>query len=142
LHFERCASPQLFVLPFNIRHSAFDIRHFAVGCHLPSAPRPFETWVVPATHQHRFEGSASREIGDLAQVLQGTVRRLHAVQPGVLLEMAIHTAPNPAMRLRDDEWRALGEDYPYDIEITLDGSAQEAVAGFAVNPVPPEATPK
>ena len=53
--------------------------------------------------------------------------------------MAIHTAPNPAMRLRDDEWRTPAEHYHWHIEITPDGSAREAVGGFAVNPIPPDA---
>jgi len=104
-----------------------------------AARRPFETWVLPLNHHHRFEASSALAMSDLARVLQGTVRRLHAVQPGVPFEMAIHTAPNPAMRLREDEWRTLGEDYHWHIEITPDGSAREAVGGVAVNSVPPEA---
>jgi len=104
-----------------------------------AARRPFETWLLPLKHHHRFEAISALAMSDLARVLQGTVRRLHAVQPGVPFEMAIHTAPNPAMRLRDDEWRTLAEDYHWHIEITPAGSAREAVGGFAVNPVPPEA---
>ena len=115
--------------------------HFLV--YTPYASRrPFETWVIPVTHRHRFECISSLEMGDLARVLQATVRRLHAVQPGVPLEMAIHTAPNPAMRLRDDEWRTLAEDYHWHIEITPAESAQDAVGGFALNPVPPELAAK
>ena len=107
-----------------------------------AARRPFETWVVPAVHRHRFERASTPEMADLARVLQETVRRLHAVQPDVPLELTLHTAPNEAMRLRNDEWRTLAEDYHWHIEITPDGSAREAVGGFAVNPVPPEAAGK
>jgi UDPglucose--hexose-1-phosphate uridylyltransferase len=107
-----------------------------------AARRPFETWILPLKHHHRFEAISALAMSDLARVLQGTVQRLHAVQPGVPLEMAIHTAPNPAMRLRDDEWRTLGEDYHWHIEISPAGSAREAVGGFAVNPVSPELAAK
>jgi UDPglucose--hexose-1-phosphate uridylyltransferase len=104
-----------------------------------AARRPFETWIIPLMHHHRFEAISAPVMPDLARVLQATFRRLHAVQPGVSLELTIHTAPNPGMRLRDDEWQTLAEDYHWHIEITPAGSAREAVGGFAVNPVPPEA---
>ncbi len=104
--------------------------------------RPFETWVVPTTHCHRFELIAPAEMAALAKTLQGTFRRLHAVQPGVPLEWTLHTAPNEAMRLHDEEWRSLPEDYHWHIEIAPDGPAQESIGGFAVNPVPPEAAAK
>lgn len=118
-----------------------DTSHFLV--YTPyAARRPFETWVVPAVHRHRFERASTPEMADLARVLQETVRRLHAVQPEAPLELSLHTAPNEAMRLRGDEWRTLAEDYHWHIEITPDGSSPEAVGGFAVNPVPPEAAAK
>jgi galactose-1-phosphate uridylyltransferase len=77
-------------------------------------------------------------MADLARTLQGTFRRLHAALPDVPLELALHTAPNEAMRLRDDEWRTLREDYHWHIEIVPDNPVREAVGGFAVNRVPPE----
>ncbi len=111
--------------------------HFLV--YTPYASRrPFETWVVPTAHCHRFEDCSPQVMSDLAPVLQEIVRRLHAAKPGVPLDLNFHTAPNRAMRLRDDEWRTLGDDYHWHIEITPDGSAREAVGGFAVNPFPPE----
>jgi UDPglucose--hexose-1-phosphate uridylyltransferase len=99
---------------------------------------PFETWVVPTTHRHRFEAISALEVTGLAQVLQETVRRLHTVQPGVSLQLSIRTAPNEAMRLRGDEWRTLSEDYHWHIEIAPNGPKQDALGGFAVNSVPPE----
>lgn len=111
-------------------------------CFLIFAPygscRPFETWVLPRTHRHRFEAIAPPELTELARTLQGTFRRLHAVQPGVPIEWTLHTAPNEAMRVRDDDWRSLAEDYHWHLEIAPDGPAREIVGGFAVNPVPPE----
>jgi hypothetical protein len=75
---------------------------------------------------------------DLARVFQDIVRRLHAVQPGIPLELCIHTAPNRAMRLRDDEWRTLADDYHWHIEIRPGGVLGDALGGFAVNALPPE----
>jgi UDPglucose--hexose-1-phosphate uridylyltransferase len=100
--------------------------------------RPFETWVVPQTHRHRFERISPPEMPELARSLQGAFRRLHAVQPGAPLEITLHTAPNEAVRLEDTEWRTLPEDYHWHIEIVPGGSDGEIVGGFAVNAIPPE----
>lgn len=104
--------------------------------------RPFETWVLPRTHRHRFETIAPPELAGLARALQGTFRRLHAVQPGVPLECTLHTSPNEAMRIREDEWQSLAEDYHWHLEIAPDRPARESVGGFAVNQVPPEVAAK
>ncbi len=115
--------------------------HFLV--YTPYASRrPFETWVVPTAHCPRFEDSSPSVMSDLAGVLQVIVRRLHAAQPGVPLELSIHTAPNRAMRLRDDEWRTLTDDYHWHVEMAPRSQAWEAVGGFSVNPTPPEAAAK
>jgi len=53
--------------------------------------------------------------------------------------MAIHTAPNPAMRLRDDEWQTLAEDYHWHIKIAPRVFLPDPLGGFAVNPVLPAA---
>ncbi len=100
--------------------------------------RAFETWVVPMAHCHRFEDSSPPVMLDLARVLQETVRRLHSVQPGIPLELCIHTAPNRAMRLRDDEWRTLAEDYHWHVELVPSGVSRDTLGGFAVIAIPPE----
>ena len=104
--------------------------------------RPFETWVLPRTHRHRFETIAPPELAELARTLPGLFRRLHAVQPGIPLECTLHTSPNEAMRIREDEWQSLADDYHWHLEIGPDGPAHENVGGFAVNPVPPEVAAK
>ena len=115
--------------------------HFLV--YTPYASRrPFETWLVPITHRHRFEALSVLEMRDLARALQGTVRRLHAVQPGISVELSLHTAPNEAMRIRDDEWRTLPDDYHWHIEISPDSLIPDSLGGFAVNPIPLEAAAK
>jgi len=100
--------------------------------------RPYETWIVPALHRHRFEETSPPEMAALAATLQATVRRLHRVQPNEPLEMVLHTSPNAAMRLRDDEWRSLAEDYHWHIVLAPIAGAAEGIGGFRVNPVAPE----
>jgi UDPglucose--hexose-1-phosphate uridylyltransferase len=104
--------------------------------------RPFETWIIPLTHRHRFHDIAHPEVGDLAAAIQTTFRRLHAVRPGSPLDFSLHTAPNEVMRLRDDEWRTLSEDFHWHIEIAPNGQTHDTLGGFAVNPVPPELAAK
>jgi galactose-1-phosphate uridylyltransferase len=43
------------------------------------------------------------------------------------------------MRVREDEWRSLAEDYHWHIELAPAGGPAENVGGFAVNRIPPEA---
>jgi len=100
--------------------------------------RPYETWIVPALHRHRFEETSPPEMAALATTLQTTVRRLHGVQPNAPLEMVLHTSPNAAMRLRDDEWRSLADDYHWHIELAPIAAAAGGIGGFHVNPVAPE----
>ncbi len=86
--------------------------------------------------------SSPDEMADLARTMREAYRRLQAVRPEVPLDLTLHTAPNGAMRLREDEWRSLPEDYHWHIEAVPDSSARESVGGFAVNPVPPEIAAK
>ena len=102
------------------------------------ARRPYETWIVPVTHRHRFEDVPPREMADLAGALQTTMRRLHAVQPEAPVELALHTAPNGSMRLREDEWRTLADDYHWHLELAPVSSISQGLGGFQVNPVAPE----
>jgi UDPglucose--hexose-1-phosphate uridylyltransferase len=100
--------------------------------------RPYETWVVPATHRHRFEDVSPIEMADLANVLQDTMRRLHTIQPDQAVELVLHTSPNAAMRLRDDEWRSLADDYHWHMELSPVPTVVQGIGGFHVNPVAPE----
>jgi len=100
--------------------------------------RAYETWIVPLTHRHRFEEVSPPEMAELAKSLQYTMRRLHRVLPDEPVEMVLHTSPNAAMRLRDDEWRSLAEDYHWHIELAPIPPVLEGIGGFRVNPVAPE----
>ena len=111
-------------------------------CYLLYCPyashRPLESWIVPTTHRHRFEDASPAEMADLARLLHALYRRLHRLHPGTPVSFTLHTAPNAAMRLRQEEWRTLPEDYHWHIEIAPAGAARDSLGGFAVNPLPPE----
>ncbi len=110
-----------------------EIGSFLVYCPYGSH-RPFETWIVPTTHRHRFEEVSPEEMADLARTLQETYRRMQAVRPGVPLELALHTAPNEAMQLRDDEWCSLREDYHWHIEVVPNDGRREMVGRLRCEP--------
>jgi UDPglucose--hexose-1-phosphate uridylyltransferase len=116
---------------------ADDAGRFVVYCPYGSR-RPYETWIVPLTHRHRFEETSPPEMTELANVLQATMRRLHAIRPDDPVEMVLHTSPNAGMRLRDDEWQSLAEDYHWHIELAPVSPASDSMGGFPVNPIPPE----
>ncbi len=99
--------------------------------------RPFETWVLPTAHAAHFASLADADIADLARTLQKLSRRLHLAVPGAPLELCLHTAPNPAMRLREDEWTSLPEDYHWHFEL-VPGRPPETIGGFYVSSVSPE----
>lgn len=100
--------------------------------------RPYETWILPSTHRHRFEDVSSTEVTDLAKTLQSITRSLHMVRPGQPIEMALHTSPNGAMRLRHDEWRSLSEDYHWHMELAPAPDVAQGIGAFSVNPISPE----
>ncbi len=100
--------------------------------------RPYETWIVPVAHRHRFEEASPPEMTELANALQVTMRHLHAIRPDQPVEMVLHTSPNAGMRLRDDDWRSLAEDYHWHIELAPIPPVFDGIGGFRLNSVPPE----
>ncbi len=100
--------------------------------------RPFETWVLPTVHSAHFAALSEADAMDLAQSLREIFRRLRVALPGVRLDLSLHTAPNPGMRLREDEWETLPEDYHWHIEIVPASAQPETIGGFYLNSVAPE----
>ncbi len=103
---------------------------------------PYEAWLAPTVHRHRFEAATPGELAELARALKSLFRRLHSARPGAPVQFVLHTSPNAGMRLREDEWQSLPEDYHWHIELLPCGQPHEDVGGFAVNPVPPELAAK
>jgi UDPglucose--hexose-1-phosphate uridylyltransferase len=86
----------------------------------PYAPRvPYETWILPRTHEAAFERFAQNRSGtlrDLGALLRRTLRRIRTVTED--FHLVLHTSPNslhPSASL--GYWKTLDEDYHWHIEI-------------------------
>lgn len=85
----------------------------------PYASRvPFETWVMGAPHNSRFEiPDPTADRRDLAALLGRTLRRLARVAPAY--HLVIHTSPNELQKKGElsGYWRTIADDYHWHIEI-------------------------
>jgi UDPglucose--hexose-1-phosphate uridylyltransferase len=86
----------------------------------PYAPRvPYETWIMPRSHESSFERTGSSRVGtltDLAALLRGTLQRIRTVTEA--FHLVLHTSPNsqhPSATL--GYWKTLDDDYHWHIEI-------------------------
>src|SRR5208337_3944149 len=86
----------------------------------PFAPRvPYETWIIPRSHESSFERTGSTRVGnvtDLAALLRRTLQRIRSVTEA--FHLVLHTSPNsqhPSSSL--GYWKTLDEDYHWHIEI-------------------------
>lgn len=91
---------------------------YAAFC--PYAPRvPYETWIMPRSHESSFERSGSTRVGnltDLAALLRRTLQRIRTVTEA--FHLVLHTSPNsqhPSEVL--GYWKTLDDDYHWHIEI-------------------------
>ena len=85
----------------------------------PYAPRvPYETWIMPRTHESSFERTAARPgtLRDLGILLRRTLQRIRTLTEE--FHLVLHTSPNsfnPSESL--GYWKTLDEDYHWHIEI-------------------------
>lgn len=85
----------------------------------PYAPRvPYETWLLPRTHEAAFERSGSRPgiFLDLAILMKRTLRRIRTITEE--FHLVLHTSPNSRNQSGSlGYWKTLDEDYHWHIEI-------------------------
>lgn len=86
----------------------------------PYAPRvPYETWIMPRTHEAAFERTGTSRVGsltDLASLLRHTLQRIQTVAGS--FHLVLHTSPNsqhPSEAL--GYWQTIDDDYHWHIEI-------------------------
>ena len=103
----------------------------------PYAARfPFETWILPKSHQSRYEDANAQQLTNLAWVLRNTLRRIERVLERPAYNLLVHTAP-----LQDQS----SPHYHWHIEII---PKLTRIAGFEwgtgvhINPTPPEEAAK
>jgi len=85
----------------------------------PYAPRvPFETWIMPRSHEAFFERSAQRSGGlrDLSALIRRTLLRIRSITEQ--FHFVLHTAPNTLHRSATlNYWRTIDDDYHWHFEI-------------------------
>jgi UDPglucose--hexose-1-phosphate uridylyltransferase len=85
----------------------------------PYAPRvPYETWILPRTHESAFERIIHRQgmLNDLAALLRRTLQRIRTLTED--FHLVLHTSPNSLPGAESlGYWKTLDEDYHWHIEI-------------------------
>ncbi|HWG57458.1 MAG TPA: hypothetical protein VN661_00265 [Candidatus Acidoferrales bacterium] len=79
---------------------------------------PYETWLIPRTHNHQFEAPLPGENRrNLASLLGRTLRRLLQITDNY--HLVLHTAPNTLQTKGElsEYWRTIAGDYHWHIEI-------------------------
>ncbi len=99
----------------------------------PYAPRsPFETWIMPKRHESNFEAEPKERLGQGAQALRSTLRRIASALGSPPYNFMLHSNP-----LRDPS----SPSYHWHIEVMpalTQVAGFEWGSGFHINPVPPE----
>jgi UDPglucose--hexose-1-phosphate uridylyltransferase len=91
---------------------------YAAFC--PYAPRvPYETWILPRSHEASFERSGTSRVGnvtDLAALLRRTLQRIRTITES--FHLVLHTSPNSHHQSGAlGYWKTLDDDYHWHIEI-------------------------
>jgi UDPglucose--hexose-1-phosphate uridylyltransferase len=108
-----------------------DTPHFLAFA--PFASRfPFETWIVPKTHNSHYENIRKPEVDDLGGVLKTVLRKLETALDRPAYNYVIHTSPFDVPTLRHYHWHL--EIIPRTTRI----AGFEWGTGFYINPVAPE----
>lgn len=99
----------------------------------PFASRfPFETWIVPRTHQVAFEDIEKEQYASLARILKETLQRIECLLSNPPYNFVLHNAPFREEKPLRCHWR---------LEITprlIRLAGFEWGTGFYINPTPPE----
>jgi UDPglucose--hexose-1-phosphate uridylyltransferase len=103
----------------------------------PYAPRfPFESWILPKTHDSCFEDAQKREYQNLSKILKTMLLKMDRVLDSPAYNLVIHTSPI---------MEAVNEFYHWHIELMPKLSkiaGFEWGTGFYINPVTPEDSAK
>jgi UDPglucose--hexose-1-phosphate uridylyltransferase len=93
---------------------------------------PFETWILPKTHNSHYENIQKMEIEELGTVLKTILMKLEIALDRPAYNYIVHTAPFDAQPLPHYHWHI--EVIPRMTRV----AGFEWGTGFYINPVPPE----
>ena len=103
-----------------------------------AAPAGSQTWILPRQHACTYETISPEGVNDLAGLLKGLAATFHRALGDPPFELALHTAPNLAVKLLPDEWATVARDYHWHLEVTPHPERLTLVGGITVNETPPE----
>jgi UDPglucose--hexose-1-phosphate uridylyltransferase len=99
----------------------------------PYASRyPFETWIIPRTHQHNFSDISKKEINALAIILRDMIKSFEVGFKDLSYNILLRTAPLALKNQQGYHWHL--QILP---RLNIQAGFELATAIF-VNPVPPE----
>ena len=116
---ERCVFCDIIAQELRQNLRVLEIRgDFIAIC--PYAPRvPYETWLMPQTHESSFERFGLSRPGtmrELGALLRRTLQRIRTITEE--FHMVLHTSPNSLHRSETmGYWKTIDEDYHWHIEI-------------------------
>jgi UDPglucose--hexose-1-phosphate uridylyltransferase len=116
---ERCVFCDILSQEIQQNERVLEVRgDFIALC--PYAPRvPYETWMLPQTHESAFERyglSRPANLRDLAGLLRRTLQRIRTVTED--FHLVLHTSPNTLHRSESlGYWKTIDDDYHWHIEI-------------------------
>jgi UDPglucose--hexose-1-phosphate uridylyltransferase len=115
---ERCVFCDILAQELNTGQRVVEVRgDFVALC--PFATRvPYETWILPRTHDAAFEHSALRagSMRELGALLRRTLVRIRTITES--FHLVLHTSPNRFHASASlGYWKTLDEDYHWHIEI-------------------------
>ena len=116
---ERCVFCDIISQELQQNQRVIEVRgDFVALC--PYAPRvPYETWILPRTHEAAFERFSLARPGsslDLAALLRRTLQRIRTVTSE--FHLVLHTAPNTQHQSKSlNYWKTIDDDYHWHIEI-------------------------
>jgi UDPglucose--hexose-1-phosphate uridylyltransferase len=116
---ERCVMCDILQQELDEQTRIVEVRGDVVAC-CPYAPRvPYETWILPKTHEASAERAALARTGafrDAAAMLRRTLNRIRSIADS--FHMVLHTSPNTVHKSPVlGYWKTVDEDYHWHIEI-------------------------
>jgi UDPglucose--hexose-1-phosphate uridylyltransferase len=103
---------------------------------------PFETWILPTTHDHDFAAAGDDELRALAVVLRDLLRRIRVLLHDPPYNIVLHTAPSPHPRPgQPDYWTTIEHDFHWHLELVpriTRRAGFEWGSGYTINPTAPE----
>ncbi|HET7210015.1 MAG TPA: hypothetical protein VFI95_25810 [Terriglobales bacterium] len=115
---ERCVFCDILAQEERQNHRVLEIRGDYIAL-CPYAPRlPYESWLLPRSHEAGFERSALNRPGavaDLAALLRRTLQRIRTITEE--FHLVLHTSPNTLYPQTLGYWKTLDDDYHWHIEI-------------------------